>query len=173
MMTGEEAIIKNAAGLLDLGIAFSSKPLIIGGLAMEYYGIRKNGHDADFIISNSDYEALAMKYPNNRKDRWGDLYISFDHCELLRSVFRFDYNFYSDGAIEYEKCTVISIEKLFFMKVLAFDNQPEIEKHSNDYRLIWDYFFKTFQNREYVAYSLQHQDEYKNAPDGKVNNRNI
>lgn len=135
-MIGNESVIMNAVDLSSLGIIFSSKPLVVGGLAMEYYGIRKRGKDIDFIVSNDDYETLAGKYPDNRKDKWGDLFVSFDHYELLRSIFRFDYNFFSERAIEYEKCKVISIEKLFFMKVLAFDNQPEIEKHVKDYKLM-------------------------------------
>lgn len=112
-LTGNESIINDVVDLSILGIRFSSKPLVIGGLAMEYYGIRNRGKDVDFIISNDDYRTLAKKYPDNRKDKWGDLFISFDHCELLRSIFRFDYDFFSEGAIEYEKCKVISIEKLF------------------------------------------------------------
>ncbi|OPJ64372.1 hypothetical protein [Clostridium oryzae] len=171
-LIGNESIIRDTVDLSALGISFSSKPLVIGGLAMEYYGIRNKGKDIDFIISNDDYVTLARKYPENRKDKWGDLFISFDNCELLRSIFRFDYDFFSEGAIEYEKCKGISIEKLFFMKVLAFDNQPEVEKHTRDYKLMWDYFLKTFQNREYVANAMKHQDEYINAPDGTIYNGN-
>lgn len=169
---GNESIIKNAVNLSALGINFLSKPLVIGGLAMEYYGIRNRGEDIDFIISNDDYGTLAKKFPNNRKDKWGDLFISFDHFELLRSIFRLDYDFFSVGAIEYEKCKVISIEKLFFMKVLAFDNQPEVEKHVRDYRLMWDYFLKTFQNSDYVTNAMKHLDDYINAPDGTICNGN-
>lgn len=171
-LIGNESIIKDAVDLSVLGISFLSKPLVIGGLAMEYYGIRNRGKDIDFIISNDDYGILAKKYPDNRKDKWGGLHVSFDHCELLRSIFRLDYNFFSEGAIEYEKCKVISIEKLFFMKVLAFDNQPEVEKYTRDYKLMWDYFLKTFQNRDYVANAMKHQDEYVNAPDGTICNGN-
>lgn len=166
--TGREAIIKETVDLSFLGMEFSSKPLVIGGLAMEYYGIRKRGKDVDFIVSNKDYQSLAEKYPDNKKDKWGDLFVSFPNCELLRSIFRFDYDFFAEGAVEHENCKVISIEKLFFMKVLAFDNQPEIKKHVQDYRLIWDYFMKTFQNKEYVMHALRHEDAYLNASDGII-----
>ena len=33
---------------------FIDKPLIVGGLAMEYYGLRKHGDDVDFIITDRD-----------------------------------------------------------------------------------------------------------------------
>lgn len=168
ILMGNESVIKKAVNLSVLGIDFSSKPLVIGGLAMEFYGIRKKGDDIDFIISNDDYELMAVKYPDSKIDRWGDLYISLDHCELLRSIFRFDYDFFSEGAIELEQCKVISIEKLFFMKVLAFDNQPEVEKHARDYRLMWDFFMKAFQNKDYVAHALIHEGDYLNSPDGII-----
>lgn len=69
------------------------------------------------------------------------------------------YDFFSEEAIEYEKLKVISIEKLFLKKVLEFNYQPEIEKHQKDYKLIWDYFLKTFQNKEYAANAMKHQDD--------------
>ncbi|WMJ22569.1 hypothetical protein RBG61_11305 [Paludicola sp. MB14-C6] len=165
-----EFVIKNAIDLSVLGVCFSSKPLIIGGLAMEYYGIRKKGNDVDFIVTNDDYEVLAEKYPNNRVDRWGDLYVSVDNLELLRSIYRLDYDFYSVEAIEYEEYKVISIEKLFFMKMLANSNQPEVEKHVTDFRLMWNYFLKTFQNSNYVAYAMEHQNQYVNVPNGMIYN---
>lgn len=153
-----------------LDIEFSAKPLIIGGFAMEYYGIRNRGNDIDFIIPNIDYISLAQKYPHCRKDKWGDLYVSFNKYELLRSIFRFDYNFYAEGSIEYKNYRVISIEKLFFMKALAYNNQPEIQKHTQDYMLMWEYLFKEFQNKEYVLNADKHIDDYLNLPDGIVCN---
>lgn len=172
IITGNKSIIDDSVDLSFLEITFSSKPLIVGGLAMEYYGLRKKGKDIDFIIKNSDYETLANKYPNNRKDKWGDLFVSFNYYEFLRSIFRFDYNFFSDGAVECEKCRVISIEKLFFMKVLAFDNQPEVPKHKQDYRLVFDYFLKMFQNKDYATNANKHIDDYLSAPDGTICNSN-
>lgn len=167
---GDESVIKRSVDLSGLDICFSSKPLVIGGLAMEYYGIRNKGEDIDFIVTADDYEALAGRYPNHRRDKWGDLFVSLDHCELLRSIFRFDYDFLSQNAIEYEMCKVISLERLFFMKVLAYDNQPEIEKHASDYRLMWDFLLKTFQNEEYVAYGEKHVKDYLSSPGGTVLN---
>lgn len=171
-LVGNESVIKNAVDLSVFGITFTSKPLIVGGLAMEYYGIRKRGNDIDFIINNDDYKILAHKYHEDRVDRWGDLYISLSQCELLRSIFRLDYEFYSEGAIEYEECKVISAEKLFLMKVLAYENQPEVEKHTKDYRLMWDFFLKAYQNKEYVANAMKHEAQYISVPDGKIFNGN-
>ncbi|MEO1771967.1 hypothetical protein [Candidatus Enterococcus ferrettii] len=150
------------------GITFREKPLLIGGLSMEYYGIRKHGNDIDFIVAEEDYQALAAKYPKNQQDKWGDRFLSVASYEFLRSIFRFDYAFLATGAIEYEHCKVISLEKLFFMKVLAFDNQPEVEKHTKDYQLILAYFLERFQNKEFAATAEQFIPQYLASPDGII-----
>lgn len=168
--TGNEALIQDTVDLSVLETAFSAKPLVVGGLAMEYYGIRSRGKDIDLIIAGEDYDTLAKKFPDARKDKWGDLFISRGPYELLRSIFRLDYSFFSEGAVEYEQCKVISAEKLLFMKVLAFDNQPEEAKHAEDYRLMLDYFLKKYQNNRYAAFAEKHIDEYLSAPDGIISN---
>lgn len=168
MIIRNKDCIDASIDLSSLGITFTSKPLIIGGLAMEYYGMRKAGSDVDFIIANEDYKTLAAKYPNSRKDKWGDLGVSIERYELLRSIFRLDYDFYSEGAVEYEEYKVISFEKLLFMKVLAFDNQPEIERYTNDYRLIMQCCLESFQNKNYIENAEKHMDLYIKVPDGTV-----
>lgn len=83
-----------------LDFEFTSKPLLIGGLAMEFYGLRKAGADIDFVITNMDYQRLAQKYPDNKRDLWGDLGICVHGFEIWRSICWFDYDFLSEGAIE-------------------------------------------------------------------------
>ncbi|HEY5584630.1 MAG TPA: hypothetical protein VIK78_09085 [Ruminiclostridium sp.] len=172
MITGNESIIKNIEDLSHLGITFSSKPTIMGGLAMEHYGLRKRGMDIDFIISNEDYQVLAKKYPNNKKDKWGDLGLLIGQYELFRSVARLDYDFYSEGAIEYDKYKVMSFEKLFFMKVIAYKSQPEILKHTNDFELMIKYYYETFRNKDYVENAIKHIEKYETVPDGTIFNDN-
>ncbi|MBD3191093.1 MAG: hypothetical protein GF308_10635 [Candidatus Heimdallarchaeota archaeon] len=105
--------------LEKLKFEFSSKPLLIGGRAMEYHGIRKAGEDFDLIITGEDYKQLAKKYPNHTKDLWGDLGVCVDKFELWQSILLFDYYFLSEGAIEEKDYLVISLEKLLFMKALT------------------------------------------------------
>ena len=52
---------------------FVNKPLLIGGKAMEYYGLRRAGLDIDLVIHNDDHKILKEKYPNNIKDLYGDI----------------------------------------------------------------------------------------------------
>lgn len=51
MITGNMRNIENEVDFSHLDITFLSKPIIFGGTAMEYYGIRKRGLDIDFIIT--------------------------------------------------------------------------------------------------------------------------
>ncbi|GCF93097.1 hypothetical protein NRIC_09880 [Enterococcus florum] len=147
---------------------FSEKPLVIGGLAMDYYGIRPRGKDIDLIVTGEDFARISEQHPGRQRDKWGDLILTLGEYEILRSIFRFDYAFFSEGAIEREYCKIISLEKLFFMKVLAYENQPEVEKHTQDYQLMLTHFFENFQNREYVETMNQHIEDYLNAPDGTI-----
>jgi len=44
--------------LNKLNFQFSSKPLVIGRKAKEYYKIRESGKYIDFVITQEDYELL-------------------------------------------------------------------------------------------------------------------
>lgn len=59
--------------LSPLHYRFMDKPLLIGGKAKEYYGIRKAGADIDLVVTRHDYDMLAKRYPNNTVDLFGDL----------------------------------------------------------------------------------------------------
>ena len=170
MIQGNKSAIDRVMDLSALGIAFKSRPTVFGGLAMEYYGLRKHGEDIDLFVSNEDYQNLARKYPDCKKDRWGDLGLLIGKYEVWRSVARLDYAFYSDGAIEYEHYKVLSFEKLFFMKAIAYENEPEIPKHADDFRLAINHCYELFRNKEYVAYGMKHTQSYLAAPQGIVYN---
>lgn len=118
--------------LSKLKYTFRSKPLLVGGLAMEYYGLRKAGTDIDFIVSAEDYESLAKQYPENKQDLFGDLGVTIHEFELWKCILLFEYDFLSSGAIEEGEIKVISLEKLLFLKTLAI-SEP---KYEQDVRLI-------------------------------------
>lgn len=118
--------------LQKLDFKFSEKPILVGGKAMEYYGLRKAGKDIDFIINQKDFDNLSQKYPQNKKDLFGDLGVIIYDFEIWRTICWFDYNFYGYRAIEEENIKIISLERLLFMKTLAID----IPKYEKDVRLI-------------------------------------
>ena len=96
-----------------LGCEFLDKPVIVGGLAMEYYGLWKHGEDIDFIVTDRDYQRLKVKFPDYRKDVWGDFGILVNGFELFRSIYKFDHAHYSQGAIELTNYKVVSMDMLF------------------------------------------------------------
>lgn len=118
--------------LLKLNYTFHSKPLLIGGKAMEFYGLRPAGDDIDFVITRDDYANLATRYPEHTKDLFGDLGVCIYEFELWTCICLFDYDVLSADAIETEDYLVISLERLLFLKALAM-HEPKYER---DLRLI-------------------------------------
>lgn len=119
-------------GLEKLNYRFAHKPLLVGGMAMEYYGLRKAGDDVDLVIHPEDHAVLVRKYPDHIKDLYGDIGICEFGFEIWNQICTFDYHYLSEKAIEEEDHLVISLEKLLFMKALAM----EIPKYHKDLELI-------------------------------------
>ena len=115
-----------------LNFTFSTPPLLIGGKAMEFYGLRKAGADIDFVIRGDDYERLAQQYPGHLKDLWGDLGVCIYDFEIWKSIRLYGYEELGGGALEQEGFRVISLEKLLFLKALAM----KIEKYRRDLELV-------------------------------------
>ncbi len=119
-------------GLGKLGFMFAHKPLLIGGRAMEYYGIRKAGADIDFVISGIDHENLAKKYPDHIQDLYGDLGICEFGLEMWNQICRFTYDDLKENAIEKDHFLVASLEKLVLLKTIAI----RLEKSKKDLELL-------------------------------------
>ena len=151
-----EVIEKISGQLIKVGFNFSQKPIIIGGMAMEYYGIRKSGLDIDAVICDSDYQELSQRYPDKRKDIYGDMGIVIEPFEIWRSIALLDYDFYAPEAIEYDCFKMVSIDKLLFMRVFAMD----VEKYMQDLKLMVDYYYKNFRNKEFLLEAEQHIPSY-------------
>ena len=118
--------------LAKLGFTFETKPLLIGGKAMEYYGLRKSGNDIDFVITSPDYQRLSQAYPDHLKDLWGDLGVCPFEFEIWQSICLFDYDFLSAGALDHGEYLIVSLEKLLFLKALAMKH----EKYHRDLEMI-------------------------------------
>lgn len=158
-------IIDQVLNLHEYDFNFKTKPLIIGGLAMEYYGLRKRGADIDLVITNEDYLNLSGKYPQNKKDIWGDLGVVVGSFEIWRSIALLDYNFYAEGSAEFDNYRVVSFDKLFFMRALAL----HVEKYMNDFNLMKQYILNQ-QQPDFKDYADKHIDSYKSSPGGVIFN---
>jgi hypothetical protein len=157
-----ELELETTINIQRLHYQFLDKPVIVGGLAMEYYGLRKHGDDIDFIVTDRDYQRLKVQFPHNRKDIWGDFGILVDGFELFRSIYKFDHTHYSLGAIELANYKIINIDMLFRMKVFALGVAP---KHDADVQLLKDYY-QQFQNQDYQNYLNRHVERYTSSVNG-------
>ena len=117
---------------IQLNYKFRHKPLLIGGKAMEYYGLRKAGDDIDLVVHPDDHAALVSRYPANIKDLYGDIGICTFGFEIWNQICTFDYFYLKENAVEECDFLVISLEKLLFLKALAM----EIPKYHHDLELV-------------------------------------
>jgi len=120
--------------LARLSYSFETKPLLIGGKAMEHYGLRPAGADIDFVVTARDYAQLAQRYPEHLKDLWGDLGVCVDVFEIWKSICLFEYDYLSVGALDTGPYLIIALDRLLFLKALAM----RVEKYHRDLELIVD-----------------------------------
>jgi hypothetical protein len=120
--------------LAALDYAFVRKPLLVGGRAMEYYGLRPSGPDIDLVADREDVARLAARYPDRLKDLWGDLGVCPFAFEIWTSICLFDYDDLRPEAVDAGDVLVISLEKLLLLKALAMGT----EKYLADTRLVAD-----------------------------------
>jgi len=145
--------------LNEKNFRFTKKPILIGGMAMEYYGLRKSGADIDLVICDEDYQALAFAYPDNRKDIWGDLGVVLEPFEIWRSIKVLDYDFYLRDAIDEKIAYVVSLDRLALMRIFAMD----IPKYMEDLRMIKDYYYKNINNLDFVKMQEKHLALYEST----------
>jgi hypothetical protein len=115
-----------------LDFRFAAKPLLIGGRAMEYYGLRKAGVDVDLVISREDHRRLVARYPEHVKDLGGDLGVCELGFEIWNQICGFDYDELRRDAAEEERVLVASPERLLFLKALAI----KVPKSKGDIELL-------------------------------------
>ena len=121
-----------------LAYPFQEKPLLIGGKAMEYYGLRKAGADIDLVVSLNDHANLKKQYPDHIQDLFGDIGICEFEFEIWDQICRYDYQELKVAAIEEADVLVISLEKLLFLKTLAIKE----DKYYQDVLLLVDEILK-------------------------------
>jgi len=121
--------------LSKLNYSFKKKPVLVGGGAMEYYGLRKSGKDIDFVAHDDDVFELIKLYPHRVKDLFGDLGVCPHIFEIWRTICYFDYSYYKENVIEKDDYYIISLEKLLVMKALAMKKA----KYLKDVHLITEH----------------------------------
>lgn len=130
--------------LKKLNYTFTKKPLLVGGKAMEYYGLRKAGNDIDLIAPETDVIQLIKLHPSRVKYLWGDLGVCPFEFEIWRTINLFSYSDLTEDSTENGDFLIISLEKLLLMKALAMRK----EKYLKDTQLIVEEIIK----QKYLKY---------------------
>lgn len=154
-----QVIEKVESRLKDNSLFFTERPIVIGGMAMEYYGMRKSGADIDLVISNEDYLAITEKYPDKRKDIYGDLGVVISEFEIWRSIALLDYDFFLKDAVDEGNILVVSLDRLLLMRVCAM----EVEKYRKDLITMKEYYYEHFRNQGFLNEAETHITSYEKS----------
>lgn len=112
--------IKNIETILK-EYKFSKPPILIGGKALEYYGIRK-GHDYDFIICKKDYKELLKKFKTNKKvfpSNMVGVQDAKNNVDYFAKILIFDYEYFVKHAKKLGKILISSKEDLILLKAIT------------------------------------------------------
>lgn len=113
-----------AIGLDALGYQFTTPPLLVGGRAMEHYGLHAMHMEVNFVVTRADYDALAALYPAQVNDTQGDLNVAIGAFTLWASIVRYDYAALAVDAVDHGAYRVVSAEKLLLLKCLDIAADP-------------------------------------------------
>lgn len=148
-------IIERQLSMINL--KFTQKPIVIGGMAMEYYDMRKSGVDIDLVVCDADYKVLADLYPEKRKDIYGDLGVVIEPFEIWRSIALLDFGFYKMGAVDEGAVQIVSLDRLLFTRVCAM----EVKKYLDDIEIMKEYYYTNLRNKEFLYEAEQHVTSYE------------
>ena len=136
---------------------FTDNPILLGGGAMEYYGLRKTGHDLDIMISQRDKrELLKRGYTPNlfggKTDKEVDSTFSNfagTGVDLVVTLNQYGYGFFKSSSVAcggHNGLLVMSLEHLLLTKVFAGEYSGE-PKHKIDIKLV----LKGIEKQQYPA----------------------
>ena len=119
---------------------FKYPPILVGGKAMEYYGLRKCGRDMDYVVHKTDYKNLlkienpnkyfplqtpGITYTGGKKD-----------MDFFLHLYQFDYNRLKQNAVKKGNMLIISKEDLILLKTMGLTNKKYKNKHKKDILLL-------------------------------------
>ncbi len=99
---------------------------------------------------------MARKYPDKRKDIYGDFGAVIGEFEIWRSIALLDYDFFLKDAIDEGDLFVVSLDRLLLMRVCAM----EVEKYRKDLITMKEYYYEHFRNQEFLHEAQTHITSY-------------
>src|SRR5579883_615233 len=116
--------------------AFTLKPLLIGGKAMEYHNLRA-GNDYDFQVPKEELRCMRCYFPDAFFiNPYGDARIRVGAYAFYESQFGFIYFQLERGAIDLYDYLVAHLEFLLFLKTLTLVSDPGNQKARQDLMLL-------------------------------------
>jgi hypothetical protein len=116
----------------SLPFSFTLKPLLFGGKAMEYYGLRE-GIDYDFLIHKEEFRQLQQYFPEGFFiNTVGDVGIRIGEYEFYVSQFELNYLQLEHGTIDQPEYRVAHLDLLLFLKMSTLVYEPENQKARQD-----------------------------------------
>jgi hypothetical protein len=118
--------VKIMKGINLTNYKFIKKPLVVGGLAMEYYKLRKTVHDYDYVVSSSDWDKLKKIHKDkvnlfggkNEKEFDATINLKKEKVDLIKTLYQYNYDELSKNSIKFKKYNIISLENLLLVKTL-------------------------------------------------------
>lgn len=112
-------VIKNVQEVVN--IIGLHNPILIGGYALEYYGLRKGG-DYDFIIKRTDFRKLQSIYgeSDDKGNVWLDLRGKHGGVDNFVRIYQYDHMRLKKNAIQEKNFLVASPEDLYMIKQLNY-----------------------------------------------------
>ena len=152
-MISEKQTIKNINNYLKkVKYKFKHPPLVVGGYALQYYGIRKAGHDLDVMVSSTDWKELKKIYPKNinlfggktEKDVDATINLKEINVDLIKTLVMNNYKDMSKNSIKLENFKIISLKNLIYLKsfpIVLIDNNSK-NRHAKDIERIIKFIIK-------------------------------
>jgi len=120
--------------------SFKHKPIVIGGYAMAYYGLRQAGKDVDLVVAKEDFTLMCARFPHRQVEKFDEKGIYYKPFEIW-PVFR-GYTYWQLRRMSHDEgfFRVISLKMLFTLKMLSASDErldPTIrQKYAKDLALM-------------------------------------
>lgn len=109
----------------------NAPPILIGPAALYYYRIGVCPADTGCVITESDFDRLAILHPERVRKKGSDKALSFEAVTFLRTIQLFCYNAIKANFLSEQNYAVISLDRLYLITSLDFTN-PRREKEMEE-----------------------------------------
>ena len=122
--------------LEQISFVFIDPPLLFGGRALEWYGLRK-GNDTDWMLSKRVFQAMRQTFPERYfNNAYGDEGIRLGKHEFFLSCFGYTYELLIPQARQSYQYLVASPLVLLYLKIATALHEATNQKAWRDIHLL-------------------------------------